>query len=127
MAVSAPTNIERGATYCSDISNKDRITKYDSVLSTLHARSTQEKALAQAREIVFVDPTVSELDALLAGLRPDVKAVVLSGSQRATTEIASVLHERSALEAIHIIAHGRAGEVSFGAGALSLESLDEHA
>src|SRR5438128_7618204 len=126
MAVSTPTKFELDATYCSDISNKDRITKYDPILSTVHARSTQDKAVIHAREIAFIDPTVSDLDSLLAGLRPDVEAVVLSGSRRATAQMANALQQRSDLDAIHIIAHGRAGEVSFGAGPLSLESLDEH-
>jgi hypothetical protein len=83
--------------------------------------------MSQAHEIAFVDSTVSELDSLLTGLRPEVEAVVLSASTAATTQIAALLQERSHLKTIHIITHGRAGELSFSAGALSLETVKEHA
>ena len=67
----------------------------------------------QTREIAFVDPGVSDLDSLFAGLRPDVEAVMLSDSQPASAQIAHELRGRSGLEAIHVISHGRAGEVRF--------------
>ena len=81
----------------------------------------------QTREIAFVDPGVSDLDLLFAGLRPEVEAVMLSDSQPASAQIAHELRGRSGLEAIHIIAHGRAGEVSFSSGALSLVAVEEQA
>ena len=41
--------------------------------------------------------------------------------------MARAVKGRAGLEAIHVIAHGRPGEVSFGAGALSLDTVDEYA
>src|SRR5262249_27762245 len=70
---------------------------------------------------------VDDLDTLLAGIRPDVEAILLSNDEPAPRQMACALRGREGLEAIHVIAHGRTGEVRFGAGALSLESLAEHA
>jgi hypothetical protein len=51
---------------------------------------------------------------------------LLTGSDAAPRQMARALAGREDIEAIHIIAHGRAGEVSFGSGLLSLETLDAH-
>jgi hypothetical protein len=83
--------------------------------------------MARPREIVFIDGTVDAIDALLLGLRPEVEAVVLSTSERATSQIARALRDQEEIEAVHIIAHGCPGEVNFGAGPLSLESIGESA
>jgi hypothetical protein len=60
--------------------------------------------MTTSREIVFIDQNVSDLHSLLAGLRPDVEPIVLTGSERATAQIAMALKGH----AIHIIAHGSA-------------------
>ena len=76
-------------------------------------------------EIAFIDRNVDDLTTLLAGIRPDVEAVQLSDAEPAPRQMARAVKGREGLEAIHVIAHGRPGEVSFAAGALSLETLDE--
>lgn len=83
--------------------------------------------MTHPREIVFIDSTVSHLDTLLAAIQPGIETVVLSGERHATAEMADLLLGRSGLEAIHVIAHGQPGEVSFGSGAVSLETLDDEA
>jgi hypothetical protein len=73
---------------------------------------------------------------LLKGLRPEVGAILLDDATPAPAQIARALAREGApdrgrparsLEAVHVIAHGREGEVSFAAGALSLTNLAEHA
>jgi Domain of unknown function (DUF4347) len=78
-------------------------------------------------EIVFIDPNVSNLDQLLKGLRSDVEAIVLDPSRSAPAQISDRMQGRAGLKYIHVISHGRPGEVSFAAGALSLDTLDAHA
>jgi VCBS repeat-containing protein len=79
------------------------------------------------QEIAFIDPAITDLDVFIAGLRPEVEAIVLHPSSSAPAQIAKALCGRSALQAVHIVAHGKAGEVSFSAGALSMETLNQHA
>src|SRR5436190_23852303 len=85
------------------------------------------RTMVMKREIAFIDRTVPDLDTLIAGLRPDVEGIVLDRSKDALEQIAGSLRDRSEVDAIHIVAHGRPGEVSFGSGPLSLESMAEHA
>ena len=76
------------------------------------------------QEIAFVDPSIPHLGALLAGIRHDIEPIVLSRTEPAILQMARTVRERTKLDAIHVIAHGRPGEVSFAAGALSAETLD---
>ena len=82
---------------------------------------------APKKEVAFIDPGISDLETFLAGLRPEVEAIVLSDHEPAPRQMARAVQGREGLEAIHVVAHGRPGEVSFGAGALSLDTMDEYA
>ena len=81
---------------------------------------------AAAKEIAFIDRGVTDLDTLLTGMRPEVESVVLTDREGALRQMARALQDRAGVEAIHIVAHGRVGEVHFGSDVLSLETLEEH-
>ncbi len=81
--------------------------------------------MTHSREIAFIDPAITDFETLLAGLRPDVEAVVLSPDEPAVTQMARSLEERTNLDAIHVIAHGRPGEVNFAAGPISYETIKD--
>ena len=85
------------------------------------------KPVSQVREIAFIDPAVADIPVLVAGLRPDVVPVLLGGELPAAEVIARTVRDYESLDAIHIVAHGRPGELSFSAGALSGASIDHHA
>ena len=74
-----------------------------------------------AHEIVFIDSDITEIDELVSGLREGVEAVVLTGGEPAVQQMSKAVAGRSGIEAVHVIAHGRPGEVSFASGALSFE------
>ncbi len=76
--------------------------------------------------MVFIDRNITDLNTLLAGMRSDVDTVLLTGEEPAILQIARIVQGREQLSAIHIIAHGRAGEISFDSGALSIETLNEY-
>ena len=80
---------------------------------------------AGASEILFVDPTVPDLGTILANLRPEVEAIQLDAKRPAARQMAQALEGRDGLDAVHVIAHGAAGRVSFAAGEWSTETLDD--
>src|SRR5215475_6657134 len=79
------------------------------------------------RAIAFIDRNVDDLDTLLAGISPEVEPILLSDDEPAPRQMVRAVNRRADVDAIHVIAHGRPGEVSFGAGALSLDTTGEHA
>jgi uncharacterized glyoxalase superfamily protein PhnB len=85
------------------------------------------RAAKTKTEIAFVDCGIDDVSALVAGLRPEAEPILLSPDEPAIRQMARAVRGRRGLRAIHVIAHGRPGEVSFAAGALSLETVDGHA
>ena len=78
---------------------------------------------APVTEVVFIDPGVTDITVLLAGLRSGVRGVVLDAAEPAAVQMARVLAGHRELSAVHIIAHGAPGEVFFAGGVLSAESI----
>ena len=78
-------------------------------------------------EILFVDPSVPDVRAILRGLRPEVEVVLLDSRRPAARQISAALRERGNLDAVHVIAHGRPGRVSFAAGEWSAKTLGRDA
>ena len=62
-----------------------------------------------AKEIAFIDPAVSDVEVLLAGLRAGVHPILLNTVEPVPRQIASALAGCRSLDAIHIIAHGAPG------------------
>src|SRR5271165_1375751 len=82
-------------------------------------------AMMLKSEILFVDPSVSDIATILGGLRPEVEAIVLDSSRPAARQIAEALCGRRGLDAVHIIAHGSPGRVRFAKGEWSAEALED--
>jgi hypothetical protein len=83
---------------------------------------------AAHREIVFIDPAISDLDAFLSGVRPGIDYIIILGRYAdATAQIAEALRGLGDFDAVHVVAHGTPGEVSFGSGALTLATIADHA
>jgi hypothetical protein len=77
-------------------------------------------------EVLFVDPSISDLDTILGNLRPEVEAVVLDGTLAPARQMATALEGRGDLEAIHIVAHGAPAQMRFAAGGWAAGTLREH-
>ncbi|WP_167514614.1 DUF4347 domain-containing protein, partial [Mesorhizobium intechi] len=84
-------------------------------------------AVAFGSEVVFIDPAVSDIGTLLAGLRPGVRPVLLDATRPAAAQMAAALAGRRDLAAVHVIAHGAPGRVAFAAGEWSLAALERDA
>src|SRR6478672_2464874 len=80
--------------------------------------------MTRMSEILFVDPSVSDLGMILENLRPEVDAIVLDAQRPAARQMAAALQGRKELDAVHVIAHGAPGQVSFSSGEWSAESLE---
>jgi len=82
---------------------------------------------ASASEIVFVDPGVTDPQSLMQGLRTGVEFVMLDGSQDGIAQISAYLQGKSGIQAIHLVGHGRAGEIYLGSSVLGNGTLSSYA
>ena len=78
-------------------------------------------------ELLFIDPAVSHIDTLVGHLRPGVEPIMLKPEGSAARQISAALRGRRGLAAVHVIAHGAPGRVSFAAGDWSSETLAKEA
>ena len=71
-------------------------------------RNQKYLGMAQASEILFIDPSVSDLGTILRSLRPQLEAMVLGGDRPAASQIAAALagREGSRRRARHLSADG---------------------
>jgi protocatechuate 3,4-dioxygenase beta subunit len=80
-----------------------------------------------ATELLFVDPRVSNWQALAAGVNGNVQVVVLNPAKDAIDQVTRALDSRSGITAINFLAYGTPGTVEMGATPLSAASLASHA
>src|SRR5271166_6075416 len=80
-----------------------------------------------ASEGLFLDPGVPDIATILGNLRPGVEGLVLDKTLPVARQMAPALGRRRDLDAIHVIAHGAPGRVSFTAEEWSGQTLEDDA
>lgn len=75
-----------------------------------------------AADLVFVDSGVDNLDVLLSETPAGAEVVLLSNDQPGLQQINDVLKSHSNVRSVHIVSHGRSGQIQLGG-----QSVDEAA
>ena len=83
--------------------------------------------MREVSEILFVDPSVDDVETIVCGVRPEVRAIVLDPAVPAARQIALALDGLDGLDAVHVIAHGAPGRVNFSTGEWSAATLQDDA
>ncbi len=78
-------------------------------------------------ELLFIDPSICDIETVIGGLRSEVEAIVLAPDCRPAQQMVAALKGRDGIGAIHIMAHGTPGKVAFAAGEWSAETLADEA
>ena len=76
-----------------------------------------------SNEFVFIDSSVENVDALIAGINPSAQIVMLDGDRNGVEQIVDALQGASGVTAIHILSHGDNGELSLGNAIIDVEGL----
>ncbi|HYD95539.1 MAG TPA: DUF4347 domain-containing protein, partial [Noviherbaspirillum sp.] len=84
-------------------------------------------AARSAREILFVDPAVPDLEVLLAGVRDDVLVVRLDPQQDPFEQIGNALEQNPGVGAMHLVSHGGPGFLTLGGHSITIADLDARA
>ncbi|MDH5499416.1 MAG: DUF4347 domain-containing protein, partial [Nitrospira sp.] len=80
-------------------------------------------APSDRKEIVFIDTSVDDYQALMEGIDPNAEVILLDPTRDGIEQIAEILGERTDIDAVHIISHGDSGELQLGTGSLNLTSM----
>ena len=77
-----------------------------------------------SNEILFIDAAVENRDELLSQVHPSIEVVVLHSNRDGVEQIAEALSDRSGIDAIHIVSHGRSGTLDLGSTKLTEASIN---
>ena len=111
-----------------DASTADETMFYpDRVIERLDQRSHQPALSGAIREIMFVDPSIGDLKALLRGLPPSIETLILDPERDGVRQMIQVLRHRHGVQAIHILSHGGPGTLTLGGHALHASPLGARA
>jgi len=75
------------------------------------------------REIAVFDGTIRDPEALIAGLRPDITALRLSGAGDGLGEMLAALAGHAEIATLHLVCHGRPGALRLGDQIFSVAEL----
>lgn len=81
----------------------------------------------KSSDLVLIDPAVQDYQHLINGIHSDHEVHVLSPMQDGVEQISQILSARHNLKRIHIVSHGKPGELVLGSAQLSLETLKQYA
>ncbi|WCM22124.1 DUF4347 domain-containing protein [Paraburkholderia bryophila] len=79
-----------------------------------------------SHQVVFIDPSVANYQALIAGLPAGTQYVVLNANTDGFEQIAQYLQTHKGVESIHLISHGADGEIQAGSTWLNAGDLSAY-
>ena len=74
--------------------------------------------------LVFVAPDVPEIDSIVAGLTSQHEIVLLNPNRGLLEQVSELLASRSDVAGVHIIAHGRPGELALGEQRVDIDAVE---
>ena len=105
----------------------------DLVLSPVHLDPSESKAsepLASEptipKEVVFIDAALPDYQTLVKGINPEASVYLITAGENGFTTMATVLDNHSEIEAIHVLGHGREGEITLGNGTINGATLSRY-
>ncbi|WP_027390333.1 InlB B-repeat-containing protein [Chrysiogenes arsenatis] len=78
----------------------------------------------QRREVAFIDAGIADYQTLMEAIPPTTVVYLLDPSRDGVQQMADILAEQNALDAIHILSHGSAGEKQIGTARLNTHTLE---
>ncbi|MDP1612088.1 MAG: DUF4347 domain-containing protein, partial [Sulfuritalea sp.] len=83
----------------------------------------QTGAPAATHELLIIDGSVENIGALIAAARPNIEVIVLDPNRDGVQQIGEILSSHAGIDAVHIVSHGRPGEMTLGSTKLTLETM----
>ncbi|QIZ69746.1 Ig-like domain-containing protein [Oxynema aestuarii] len=77
-------------------------------------------------QIAFIDPSIDDYSVLTATCAANIQVIILNSSKSVVSQIDEALKGENYLEAIHLVTHGKPGELRLGNHALNREQLDRY-
>ncbi len=76
--------------------------------------------------LVIVDSTVDHYESLIQGIQPGAEVIVINAAEDGIEQLTQAISNHTDLDSLHIISHGRSGEIRLGAIALNAQTLKQY-
>lgn len=77
-------------------------------------------------QLLFIDSSVEDYQVLIDNLVEQTEVVILDNQQDGIVKIAETLSEYDDLDAVHVVSHGKSGELFLGNSLLNRDALSEY-
>jgi len=81
---------------------------------------------SQSSALVIVDSTVDHYEHLIQGIQPGAEVIVLDTAQDGVEQLTRAMADRTQINSLHIVSHGRSGEIHLGAIVLNVQTLKQY-
>ncbi|WP_088891811.1 DUF4347 domain-containing protein [Leptolyngbya ohadii] len=88
--------------------------------------SSPAEAMLGRSHVAFVDSTLPDYKALVAGLKPGTEVHILAPDENEITQISQVLADRTGIKSLAIITHGSEASLELGSTRLNSATLSEY-
>lgn len=75
---------------------------------------------------IFIDRAVEDYQQLIAGKIPGTKVFLLHDKANGLEQISNILREHSHVSSVHLVSHGKSGELNLGNGIITAADLITH-
>ncbi|MGK7912707.1 MAG: DUF4347 domain-containing protein [Synechococcus sp.] len=76
--------------------------------------------------LLFVDSSVDNFDALIAQVKQDTQVIVLNGESDGITQITDALSEYQNVSSLSVVSHGQSGQLQLGSSTISSAALSRY-
>ncbi|MGP2656728.1 DUF4347 domain-containing protein [Malaciobacter sp. WC5094] len=80
----------------------------------------------ESKQIAFIDNDVKNKEKIVEQLDDNIEVYYLDDKSDALKQIQNILEDKKDIDTLHIISHGKQGEILFSNGSLNTQNLDTH-
>jgi uncharacterized repeat protein (TIGR01451 family) len=77
--------------------------------------------------LVLIDSRVDSYHSLVSGVQPNAEVLILDPDLDGIEQIGKVLADRQSIRSLHIVSHGRSGEIQLGTACLNEQTIERYA
>ncbi|MCA9171442.1 MAG: DUF4347 domain-containing protein, partial [Planctomycetales bacterium] len=119
-------SLERRVMLAGDVSAATTVAASAEVSVSTPECSAQHVAVAQ-QSLVVVDTSVPDFEMLIADVDDQAEVVLLDADADGVRQLTAILAHRSQIRSLHVVTHGRPGEIQLGNRVLSATNIPEAA
>jgi hypothetical protein len=115
------TIIDRSEGLSANVSEPTNLAAKNSLILTRYKSESKAK-----KNIAIIDSRVENYQQLVRGVKPGTEVYVLNSNQDGIKQITEILSDRTDIDSLHIISHGKVAGLEIGSTALNSDNIESY-